>query len=157
MANKYVNNDLYYTKSLMVKITEKQKMMMSIMVDILGESRSQIVRRLLMVEAKKVAAQLEGEELELWIDLINQIEKEEDYHEIVVGDAISQGMKEAYFERTGEVLGYDDETTMKTNADKQRVWQRNYRAKKKMEKLKELKEEHGFTFISATHRRGRHG
>lgn len=143
MANKYVKNDLYYTKNLMVKITEKQKMMMSIMVDILGESRSQIVRRLLIVEAKKVAAQLEGEELELWIDLINQIEKEEDYHGIVVGAAISQGMKEAYFERTGEVLGYDDETTMETNADKQRVWQRNYRAKKKMEKLKELKEEHG--------------
>ena len=143
MASKYVKNDLYYTKNLMVKITEKQKMMMSIMVDILGESRSQIVRRLLIVEAKKVAAQLEGEELELWIDLINQIEKEEDYHEIGVGDAISQGMKEAYFERTGEVLGYDDETTMKTNADKQRVWQRNYRAKKKMEKLKELREEHG--------------
>ena len=143
MASKYVKNDLYYTKNLMVKITEKQKMMISIVVNILGESRSQIVRRLLIVEAKKVAAQLEGEELELWIDLINQIEKEEDYHEIVVGDAISQGMKEAYFERTGEVLGYDDETTMKTNADKQRVWQRNYRAKKKMEKLKELKEEHG--------------
>ena len=143
MASKYVKNDLYYTRNLMVKITERQKMMMSIMVDILGESRSQIVRRLLIVEAKKVAAQLEGEELELWIDLINQIEKEEDYHEIVVGEAISQGMKEAYFERTGEVLGYDDETTMKTNADKQRVWQRNYRAKKKMEKLKELREEHG--------------
>lgn len=143
MANRYVKNDLYYTKNLMVKITEKQKMMMSIMVDILGESRSQIVRRLLMVEAKKVAAQLEGEELELWIDLINQIEKEEDYHEIVVGEAISQGMKESYYERTGEVLGYDDETTMKTASDKQRVWQRNYRAKKKMQKLKELKEEHG--------------
>ena len=143
MANRYVNNDLYYTKNLMVKITEKQKMMMSIMVDILGESRSQIVRRLLMVEAKKVAAQLEGEELELWIELINQIEKEEDYHEIVVGEAISQGMKESYYERTGEVLGYDDETTMRTTSDKQRVWQRNYRAKKKMQKLKELKEEHG--------------
>lgn len=143
MASKYVKNDLYYTKNLMVKITEKQKMMMSIMVDILGESRSQIVRRLLVVEAKKVAAQLEGEELELWIELINQIEKEEDYHEIVVGEAISQGMKESYYERTGEVLGYDDETTMRTNADRQRVWQRNYRAKKKMQKLKELKEEHG--------------
>lgn len=143
MANRYVNNDLYYTKNLMVKITEKQKMMMSIMVDILGESRSQIVRRLLMVEAKRVAAQLEGEELELWIELINQIEKEEDYHEIVVGEAISQGMKESYYERTGEVLGYDDETTMRTASDKQRVWQRNYRAKKKMQKLKELKKEHG--------------
>lgn len=143
MASRYVKNDLYYTKNLMVKITERQKMMMSIMVDILGESRSQIVRRLLIVEAKKVAAQLEGEELELWIDLINQIEKEEDYHEIVVGEAISQGMKESYYERTGEVLGYDDETTMRTASDKQRVWQRNYRAKKKMQKLKELKEEHG--------------
>lgn len=143
MANKYINNDLYYTKNLMVKITEKQRMMIGIMVDVLGENRSQIVRRLLMAEAKKCAANLEGEELELWIELINQIEKEEDYHEFAVGEAVSQGMKKAYFERTGEVLGYDDETTMKTIADKQRVWQRNYRAKKKMEKLKELREEHG--------------
>lgn len=143
MANKYVNNDLYYTKSLMVKITEKQKMMMSIMVDILGESRSQIVRRLLMTEAKKCAANLDGEELELWVELINQIEKEEDYHEFAVGEAVSEGMKKAYYERTGEVLGYDDEANLKTVADKNRVWQRHYRAKKKMEKLKELKEEHG--------------
>ena len=29
MASKYVKNDLYYTKNLMVKITEKQKMMMN--------------------------------------------------------------------------------------------------------------------------------
>lgn len=142
MANRYINNDLYYAKNLMVKITEKQKMMMGIMVDILGESRSQIVRRLIMAEAKRAAALLEGEELELWVDLINQIEKEEDYHEFAVGEAVSEGMKKAYYERTGEVLGYDDETTLKTNADKQRVWQRNYRAKKKMEKLKALQEEH---------------
>lgn len=138
MANKYVNNSTYYTKNVMVKITEKQRLMLSLMTDILGENRSQIVRRLLMVEAKKVAAQLDGEELELWVDLINQIDKEEDFHEFEVGEAISQGMKEAYFERTGKTLGYDDETTMKTNADKQRVWQRNYRAKQKFNKIKEL-------------------
>lgn len=143
MANKYINNDLYYTKSLMVKITEKQKMMMGIMVDILGESRSQIVRRLLMAEAKKCAAKLEGEELELWVELINQIEKEEDYHEFAVGEAVSEGMKKAYYERTGKELGYDNESELKTIADKQRVWQRNWRAKKKMEKLKELEEEYG--------------
>lgn len=143
MANKYVNNDLYYTKSLMVKITEKQKMMIGIMVDVLGESRSQIVRRLLMTEAKKCAANLEGEELELWVELINQIEKEEDYHEFAVGEAVSEGMKKAYYERTGEELGYDDEANLKTLADKNRVWQRHYRAKKKMEKLKALQEEHG--------------
>ena len=138
MANKYVNNSTSYTKNVMVKITEKQRLMLSLMTDILGENRSQIVRRLLMVEAKKVAAQLDGEELELWVDLINQIDKEEDFHEFEVGEAISQGMKEAYFERTGKALGYDDETTMKTNADKQRVWQRNYRAKQKFNKIKEL-------------------
>lgn len=140
---KYTNADLYYTKMLAVKLTEKQKMMMGIMVDILGESRSEIVRRLLMAEAKKCAAQLEGEELELWVELINQIEKEEDYHEFAVGEAVSEGMKKAHYERTGEVLGYDDEANLKTLADKNRVWQRHYRAKKKMEKLKALQEEHG--------------
>ena len=140
---KYTSADLYYTKILAVKLTEKQKMMMGIMVDILGESRSEIVRRLLMAEAKKCAAQLEGEELELWVELINQIEKEEDYHEFAVGEAVSEGMKKAHYERTGEVLGYDDEANLKTLADKNRVWQRHYRAKKKMEKLKALQEEHG--------------
>lgn len=137
----YVNKDLYYKKTLMVKITEKQKLMMGIMVDVLGESRSEIVRRLIMAEAKRVAANLDGEELELWVDLINQIEKEEDYHEFAVGEAVSQGMKKAYFERTGKELGYDDETNLKTLADKNRVWQRHYRAKKKMEKLKALQEQ----------------
>lgn len=136
------SEDSYYTKNLMVKITEKQRLMLGIMVEVLGESRSAIVRRLLMVEAKRMAAELEGEELDLWVDLINQIEKEEDYHEFVVGEAVSQGMKKSYFERTGKVLGYDDENTLKTNADKQRVWQRNYRLKKKMEALKKLDEEY---------------
>lgn len=137
----YVNKDLYYKKTLMVKITEKQKLMMGIMVDVLGESRSEIVRRLIMAEAKRVAANLEGEELELWVELINQIEKEEDYHEFAVGEAVSEGMKKAYFERTGKELGYDDETNLKTLSDKNRVWQRHYRAKKKMEKLKALQEQ----------------
>lgn len=137
------SEDSYYTKNLMVKITEKQRLMLGIMVEVLGESRSAIVRRLLMVEAKRMAAELEGEELDLWVDLINQIEKEEDYHEFIVGEAVSQGMKKSYFERTGKVLGYDDENTLKTNADKQRVWQRNYRLKKKMAALKELDTEYG--------------
>ena len=137
MAN-YVNKDLYYTKGLMVKLTEKQRMMVGLMVDILGESRSEIVRRLLVAEAKRCAAILDGEELELWVQLINEIDKEEDYHQFAVGEAVSEGMKKAYRERTGKELGYDDETTMRTYADKQRVWQRNYRAKKKFAKLKEL-------------------
>lgn len=141
----YVNKDLYYKKTLMVKITEKQKLMMGIMVDVLGESRSEIVRRLIMAEAKRVAANLEGEELELWVELINQIEKEEDYHEFAVGEAVSEGMKKAYFERTGKELGYDDEANLKTLADKNRVWQRHYRAKKKMEKLKALQDEYKTT------------
>lgn len=136
------SEDSYYTKNLMVKLTEKQRDMLGIMVEILDESRSKIVRRLLMSEAKRLAAELEGEELDLWVDLINQIEREEDYHEFVVGEAISDGMKKAYHERTGEELGIDDERNLKTLADKQRVWQRNHRLKKKMAKLKELEEKY---------------
>lgn len=141
------SEDSYYNKNLMIKITEKQRLMLGIMVEVLGESRSAIVRRLLMGEAKRMAAELEGEELDLWLDLINQIEKEGDYHEFVVGEAISAGMKKSYFERTGEVMGYDDEANLKTLADKQRVWQRNYRLKKKMEALKKLDDEYEKDYI----------
>jgi hypothetical protein len=138
----YVNKDTYYKKILAVKLTEKQKMLIDIMVELLGEDRSKIVRRLIMAEAKKTASMLTGEELTLWVNLINQIAREEDYHEFAIGEAISQGMRDAYREKTGKELGYDDETALKTQADKQRVWQRHYRAKQKMLKLKELEEQY---------------
>lgn len=134
--------DSYYTKHIQCKITEKQQMMFSIMTDILNESRSEIVRRLLMDEAKRCAAILSGEELDLWLDLINQIEKESDYHEFVVGERISQGMKEAYRERTGKELGFEQQRELETRTDKNRRWQKNYRAKKKLEKLKKFMEEY---------------
>lgn len=134
--------DSYYTKHIQCKITEKQQMMFSIMTDILNESRSEIVRRLLMDEAKRCAAILSGEELDLWLDLINQIEKESDYHEFVVGERISQGMKEAYRERTGKELGFEQQRDLETRTDKNRRWQKNYRAKKKLEKLKKFMEEY---------------
>lgn len=138
----YVNKDTYYKKILAVKLTEKQKMLIDIMVELLGEDRSKIVRRLIMAEAKKTASILTGEELTLWVNLINQIAREEDYHEFAIGEAISQGMRDAYREKTGKELGYDDESALKTQADKQRVWQRHYRAKQKMLKLKELEEQY---------------
>ena len=132
----------YYTKMMNVKLTDKQKMMVGIMCDILGESRSAIVRRLLMVEAKKCAANLDGEELELWTDLINQIEKEEDLHEFVVGEAISNGRREAYKERTGHEL--DDMTNREMSKTQlaQREWHQRKRVKEKMEKLKQLEQEY---------------
>ena len=66
------NRDVYYTKNLLVKLTEKQQMMLGIMVDILGESRSEIVRRLLMVEAKKVELE---EELIMFLELLVYIKR----------------------------------------------------------------------------------
>ena len=144
----YQKDDSYYTKGLMIKITEKQRLMLGVMAEILGENRSKIVRRLLMAEAKRVAALIDDEEeLSLWTDLINQIEKEEDYHEFVVGEAVSQGMRDAYFEKTGKVMGQDDEKNLKSLADKQRVWQRRHRAKIKMQRLKELEKEYGNTLL----------
>lgn len=140
----------YYTCNLQVKITEKQKAMVSILTDILNEKRSEIVRRLLLAEAKRAASVLEGEELDLWVDLINQIEQEEEYHQFIVGEAISQGMKDSYRERTGKELGFIQEKELETLTDKRRRWQKNWRAKKKLEKLKELEEEYGTSPLSGT-------
>lgn len=134
--------DSYYTKNLMVKITEKQRQMLGIMVDILDENRSHIVRRLLMVEAKKVAAQLEGEELELWLNLINQIEKEEDYHQFLWAEAIEKGRREAYFERTGIELDDVEARKMTNDAIAQRNWHRKKRVEERMKKLKELEDKY---------------
>lgn len=133
-----VAEESYYTKIMNVKLTEKQKMMVGIMVDVLGESRSAIVRRLLIKEAKRCAAELEGEELDLWIDLINQIEKEEDLHEFVVGEKVSQGRKDAYLEKTGIELDDVKARKMTNDAIAQRNWHRKKRVEKRMAKLKEL-------------------
>ena len=134
--------DSYYTKNLMVKITEKQRLMLGILTEVLGENRSAIVRRLLMVEAKKASAQLEGEELELWLDLINQIEKEEDYHQFVWAEAIEEGRRKAYFERTGVEL--DDYVARKLDNDAiaQKKWHRRKRVEERVKKLKELEDKY---------------
>lgn len=136
----------YYDKIVPVKMTEKQRMMFGIMADILDEKRSTIVRRLLIAEAKRLAAELEGEELELWCDLINQIEKAEDYHRFKVGEAISEGRKAAYKERTGIEMSIYRERKMDELKDKQREWQRQHRLKIKMQQLRELEEKYGEAF-----------
>lgn len=132
----------YYTHNLQIKISEKQKALISIMTDILNENRSAIVRRLLMAEAKRTASFLDGEELELWVTLINEIEQEEDMHEFVVGEAISKGMHDAYRERTGNELGFEQARELETLTDKRRRYQKNWRAKQKLLKLKDVKEKY---------------
>lgn len=141
------SEDSYYVKNLMVKITEKQRLMLGILVEVLGESRSHIVRRLLMVEAKKAATQMEGEELELWLDLISQIEKEEDYHEFLVAEAIEAGRRKAYRERTGMELDDYKARKLSNDAIAQRNWHRRKRIEARMKKLKELDEQYGITFV----------
>ncbi len=136
-----MESNTFYDRQLQVKITSKQKDLISILTDILGEDRSKIVRRLIMAEAKRAAAYIDDEEeLELWMDLINDIEKDEDMHEFEVGEAISAGRKQAYFERTGKELTWEKETEMETETQKQRRWQKNFRMRKKMEALKKVKE-----------------
>ena len=137
-----VAEESYYTKVMSIKFTDKQKQLLGIMSDILNESRSAIVRRLVMSEAKRCAALLEGEELELWTDLINQIEKEEDIHDFVAGEAVAEGRRKAYKERTGQEL--DDTTAYKMtkSAIAQRDWHRKRRIAERLEKLKEIEDKY---------------
>lgn len=132
----------YKAGKVYVNLTEKETSMLNLLVDIIGESRSDLVRRLLFQEAKRAVAYLDEEETPLWLDLIKQAEMERDYMGFQKGEAISEGRKKAYKERTGLDMDIYREREMDELKDKQREWQRAHRRKKKMEALKEYQEKH---------------
>lgn len=132
----------YNARQIQIKITEKEYQMVSLMADILDENKSEIVRRLLLVEAQRCVAYLDDEETPLWLDLLKQIEIERDYMLLQRGEKISEGRRKAYKERTGIDMDIYREREMDERKDKQREWQRNHRRKVKMRKLKELQDKH---------------
>ena len=137
----------YNARQMQIKITEKEYQMVSLLTDILGENKSELVRRLLLTEGQRAAAYLDDEETPLWLDLLKQIEIERDYMLLQRGEKISEGRQKAYKERTGIDMNIYREREMDELKDKQREWQRNRRRKLKMQKLKELDEKHGNTLL----------
>lgn len=125
-----------YEHSLRIKLSEQQKNMVSVLTDILNEDRSHIVRRLLVAEGKRASAFLDGEELDLWLDLINSIEQENELQDLIRGEAISDGRARAYKERTGEEITYLDKRTLDRHAEKNYEAVKRWRAKKKLLLLK---------------------
>lgn len=132
----------YNARQMQIKITEKEYQMVSLLTDILGENKSELVRRLLLTEGQRAVAYLDEEETALWLDLLKQIEIERDYMLLQRGDKISEGRRKAYKERTGIDMDIYREREMDERKDKQREWQRNHRRKVKMQKLKELQDKH---------------
>lgn len=132
----------YNARQMQIKITEKEYQMVSLLTDILGENKSELVRRLLLTEGQRAVAYLDEEETALWLDLLKQIEIERDYMLLQRGDKISEGRRKAYKERTGIDMDIYREREMDELKDKQREWQRSRRRKLKMQKLKELQEKH---------------
>ena len=132
----------YNARQMQIKITEKEYQMVSLLTDILGENKSELVRRLLLTEGQRAAAYLDDEETPLWLDLLKQIEIERDYMLLQRGEKISEGRRKAYRERTGIDMDIYREREMDELKDKQREWQRSRRRKLKMQKLKELDEKH---------------
>ena len=132
----------YNARQMQIKITEKEYQMVSLLTDILGENKSELVRRLLLTEGQRAVAYLDDEETALWLDLLKQIEIERDYMLLQRGEKISEGRRKAYKERTGIDMDIYREREMDELKDKQREWQRSRRRKLKMQKLKELQEKH---------------
>lgn len=137
----------YNARQMQIKITEKEYQMVSLLTDILGENKSELVRRLLLTEGQRAAAYLDDEETPLWLDLLKQIEIERDYMLLQRGEKISEGRRKAYKERTGIDMDIYREREMDELKDKQREWQRSRRRKLKMQKLKELDEKNGNTLL----------
>lgn len=133
----------YKAGKLYVNLTKKETDMLNLLVDIIGENRSEMVRRLLIQEAKRAVAYLDDEETPLWISLIKDVEMERDYMSFQKGEAIREGRRKAYKERTGVDMDIYREREMDELKDKQREWQRNHRRKERMKKLEEFKEEYG--------------
>ena len=133
----------YKAGKLYVNLTKKETDMLNLLVDIIGENRSEMVRRLLIQEAKRAVAYLDDEETPLWISLIKDVEMERDYMSFQKGEAIREGRRKAYKERTGVDMDIYREREMDELRDKQREWQRSHRRKERMKKLEEFKEEHG--------------
>lgn len=132
----------YNARQMQIKITEKEYQMVSLLTDILGENKSELVRRLLLIEGQRAVAYLDDEETPLWLDLLKQIEIERDYMLLQRGEKISEGRRKAYKERTGVDMDIYREREMDELKDKQREWQRSRRRKLKMQKLKELQDKH---------------
>lgn len=132
----------YNARQMQIKITEKEYQMVSLLTDILGENKSELVRRLLLTEGQRAVAYLDDEETPLWLDLLKQIEIERDYMLLQRGEKISEGRRKAYKERTGVDMDIYREREMDELKDKQREWQRSRRRKLKMQKLKELQDKH---------------
>lgn len=132
----------YNARQMQIKITEKEYQMVSLLTDILGENKSELVRRLLLTEGQRAVAYLDDEETPLWLDLLKQIEIERDYMLLQRGEKISEGRRKAYKERTGIDMDIYREREMDELKDKQREWQRSRRRKLKMQKLKELQDKH---------------
>lgn len=130
----------YKAGKIYVNLTENETNMLNLLVDIVGENRSDLVRRLLFQEAKRAVAFLDDEETPLWLELVKRAEMERDYMEFQRGELISEGRKKAYKERTGIDMDVYRERQMDELKDKQREWQRAHRLKKKMEQLKKYEE-----------------
>ena len=132
----------YKAGKLYVNLTKKETDMLNLMVDILGENRSELVRRLLIQEAKRATAYLGEEETVLWASLIKDVEMERDYMTFQKGEQIRDGRRKAYKERTGVDMDIYREREMDDIKDKQREWQRQHRLKEKMKKLAEFEEKY---------------
>ena len=130
----------YSASNVIFKITDKEKEIINLLTEILDEKRSEIMRRLLYQEAKRAVAYLDDEEIPLWLELIRQAEMERDMMGFQRGEAISEGRRRNYKEKTGIDMDIYREREMDELRDKQRQWQRNHRRKVKMEKLKALEE-----------------
>lgn len=125
----------FYNSEIKIHVTDKQRMLVSILTDILNESRGEIIRRLLLTEAKRASAFIDGEELDLWLDLIGDIEREDEMHSLITGEAISEGRARRYEEKTGKKLEYIDKRTLDRHAEKNYASVKKWRAKRKLIEL----------------------
>lgn len=126
-------------KRFYFEMNEKEAVAINLLEDIIGERRQMMLRRIVYQELERASAYLDGEELELWLDLVETIEREHEYHKFEIGELRSEVWRQRKL-KEGETPTPTDSMEADIKREKMRNYQRERRKKIKLQKLKEYKE-----------------
>lgn len=107
-----------------------------------------LVKELISEQARRTVAKLEGEELDLWIELLNMVDQEQELHSLEKYKSLKEKRAKAHKEKTGKDIDEFDHLRLDILKEKNRMRQRNHRKKVKLQEIERMKQKYGTIPVS---------